>query len=96
MSIEGRGSAIGAPLDDLTVYLLDERLEPVPIGVTGEIFVGGAGVATGYLNRPDLTAERFIPDPFGATPARGCTARAIWRGACPTAGWTISAAPTIR
>jgi len=67
---EGRGSVIGGPLDDLTVYLLDDRLEPVPLGVTGEIFVGGAGVATGYLNRPELTAERFIPDPFGAPGAR--------------------------
>jgi len=67
---EGRGSAIGVPLDDLTVYLLDDRLEPVPLGVIGEIFVGGAGVATGYLNRPELTAERFIPDPFGAPGAR--------------------------
>lgn len=55
---------IGQPLDDLSVYLLDEAGEPVPIGVTGELYVGGAGVARGYLNRPELTAERFLPDSF--------------------------------
>ncbi|MEW2119729.1 amino acid adenylation domain-containing protein [Streptomyces sp. NPDC005474] len=59
------GSPIGAPLADLTLHLLDDRLEPVPDGETGELFVGGAGVADGYLNRPDLTAQRFLPDPAG-------------------------------
>ena len=58
-------SPIGRPLPDLTLHLLDRRLQPVPVGVSGEIFVGGAGVARGYLGRPETTAERFLPDPFG-------------------------------
>src|SRR5262249_17816154 len=63
----GRGSVIGEPIPDLYIRLLDERGEPVPIGVPGEIWVGGAGVAKGYLNRPELTAERFVADPFDAS-----------------------------
>ncbi|HTQ78688.1 MAG TPA: amino acid adenylation domain-containing protein, partial [Thermoanaerobaculia bacterium] len=58
------GSAIGRPLSDLALHLLDGSGRPVPIGVPGEIHVGGAGVARGYLARPALTAERFVPDPF--------------------------------
>jgi aryl carrier-like protein len=60
----GMGSVIGVPIPDLRIYLVDEDLKPVPAGVPGEICVGGAGVARGYLNRPDLTARRFLPDPF--------------------------------
>jgi amino acid adenylation domain-containing protein len=60
----GRGSLVGRGLPDLRVYLLDDCGEPVPIGVPGEIYVGGAGVARGYLNRPQLTSERFLRDPF--------------------------------
>jgi amino acid adenylation domain-containing protein len=58
------GSVIGEPLPDLQCYLLDKNLEPVPLGVCGEIYVGGTGLARGYLNRAELTAERFMPDPF--------------------------------
>ncbi|WP_369981519.1 amino acid adenylation domain-containing protein [Xanthomonas bundabergensis] len=55
---------IGRPIANTTVYLLGRDGEPVPLGVVGEIHIGGAGVARGYLNRPDLTADRFLPDPF--------------------------------
>lgn len=64
----GQGSVIGEPIPDLQLYVLDRNLMPVPIGVAGELYVGGAGLARGYLNRPELTAERFIPDPFTETP----------------------------
>ncbi len=57
-------SVIGVPIPDLQVYILDQRRQLVPIGVPGEMFVGGAGLARGYLKRPELTAERFIPNPF--------------------------------
>ncbi|KGX14161.1 non-ribosomal peptide synthetase [Burkholderia pseudomallei] len=57
-------SPIGVRIPDLQLYVLDDRREPVPMGVTGELYVGGAGVARGYLNRPELTRERFIDDPF--------------------------------
>jgi len=67
---QARGSVIGVPIPDLQVYVLDRRLEPVPVGVPGELYVGGAGVGRGYLNRPELTAERFIPDPFSKIPGR--------------------------
>src|SRR6185369_14782122 len=63
----GSGSRIGRPLAGWAVYLLS-GMEPVPAGTAGEIFVGGAGVAQGYLGRPDLTAARFVPDPFGGEP----------------------------
>ncbi|HEX2059911.1 MAG TPA: amino acid adenylation domain-containing protein, partial [Thermoanaerobaculia bacterium] len=58
------GSPIGGPIPDLSLYVLDAHREPAPIGVVGELYVGGAGVARGYLNRPELTAERFLDDPF--------------------------------
>ena len=61
-------SRIGRPLDDLQVYILDPQQEPLPVGVAGEMYVGGAGLSRGYLNRPDLTAERFLPHPFSEMP----------------------------
>lgn len=56
------GSVIGVPIPDLQVYILDPERRPVPVGVPGEMYVGGAGLARGYLNRPELTADRFLPD----------------------------------
>ncbi|MBR8835865.1 MAG: amino acid adenylation domain-containing protein [Stigonema ocellatum SAG 48.90 = DSM 106950] len=62
------GSVIGRPIPDLEVYVLDQHLQPVPIGVPGEMYIGGAGVTSGYLNRPSLTAQRFISNPFADNP----------------------------
>lgn len=62
------GSVIGVPIPDLQIYILDAQRQPVPIGVPGEMYVGGAGLARGYLRRPELSGERFIPDHLTGTP----------------------------
>jgi amino acid adenylation domain-containing protein len=66
-----RPPAIGRPLDGTQAWVLDARLALAPIGVPGEVYLGGEGLSRGYLGRPELTAERFVPSPFGASGAAG-------------------------
>jgi amino acid adenylation domain-containing protein len=67
-AVPDRETPIGVPFPNYKAYIVDPHLQPVPIGVAGEILIGGVGVSPGYLHRADLTAEQFIPDPFGGPP----------------------------
>jgi len=60
--------SIGRPIPNARIYIVDDMIRPVPIGIAGNLYIGGVGLARGYLNRPDLTAEKFIPDPFSSRP----------------------------
>ena len=66
--VPAAGPPVGPPFRNMQIYLLDQRLNPVPVGAVGELHIGGAGVARGYLGRGDLTAEKFIPNPFSTEP----------------------------
>lgn len=64
----GQTPSIGTPINHTQIYIMDESARPLPPGVEGEIYIGGLGVAEGYLNRPELTAEKFVPDPYSGIP----------------------------
>src|SRR5439155_21904423 len=63
-----RGVTIGRPIANTAIHVLDGALRPLPAGVPGEIYIGGGGVTRGYLRRPGVTAERFLPNPFAVAP----------------------------
>ena len=71
---------IGRPIWNTQVYVLDGEQRPVPLGVMGELYLGGVGVGRGYWQRAELTAEKFVPDPYGGERGRGCTGREMWCG----------------
>ncbi|HEX2081124.1 MAG TPA: AMP-binding protein [Longimicrobium sp.] len=87
---------IGRPVGGSQGHVLDEALRPLPGGVAGELIMGGAGVARGYLGRPAPRRRSSSPTRSAPSPARGCTAPATWPGGWRTASWSTSAAWTSR
>ena len=87
---------IGRPVANTQIYILDRYLEPVPIGVPGDLYIGGVQVGRGYHNRPELTAERFVPDHLGKQAEAACTRQETWQGSFREERSSISVAPIIR
>ena len=85
---------IGVPLANAQVYVLNERGEAAPVGVAGELYIGGVGVGRGYVGRGGLTGDRFVPHPYEA--GDGCTGREIWSVGMSVGSWSSSGARMIR
>ena len=94
MPATGLRSAARSPIRN--VYVLDGSLQPVPVLVPGELCIGGAGLARGYLNNPELTLHKFVADPHAGTAEGACTEPATSPASCPTATSSSSAGATAR